>query len=238
MAFLTVLLVVIADYWLKVSNHIIPKSWLGDVCDAIEKYAQSPDACRGLSGAFQVVLIPTLIIGAVFWLAEALFGVAGYFVLGLFWLWYIVDFSCLKQDNHDAIFANAYQEIFAKLFWFSLFGPVGLALQFIAEYACHHLSRDQESVLRCALGQLLAALDWVPVRLYGLSFALVGAFSHTLPLVKDSLQLGLSDATELATQFGHSAMQNDESHPRRHLITRALWLWLVVMALISIGMLL
>jgi AmpE protein len=242
MVFMSVLIVVIVQYWLHLSNAALPKTWFVEAFRCLYSHTQSPNAGNGFSGALQVILVPVLITAVVFWIAQAIFGRFGYFVLGVAWLWYLMDVTSVHQKHTEAgrvLWTQTYRHIFSKIFWFALFGPVGMALQYFSALTYDELSQDDtHSQTRAAAGRILAVLDWVPARLLGLTYALVGHFSATFMLCQESLTSGLSDAAELVARFGEKT-QEDQSHVAvSATVMRALWVWLVVLALVSIGMLL
>lgn len=68
---------------------------------------------------------------------------------------------------------QAYQSLFAVIFWYFLLGPaIALGYRLLALTAAH----ARNEALRDCAGQVRHAFDWLPVRLLALSFALVGNF--------------------------------------------------------------
>ncbi|CAI8801476.1 MULTISPECIES: regulatory signaling modulator protein AmpE [Pseudomonas] len=87
----------------------------------------------------------------------------------------------LTADNAQALLERvqgnllwqAYQSFFAVIFWYFLLGPAAaLAYRLLALTAEH----GRTPVLRDHALQLRHAFDWAPVRVLGVSFALVGNF--------------------------------------------------------------
>jgi cobalamin biosynthesis protein CobD/CbiB len=87
---------------------------------------------------------------------------------------------------------DAYREVFAVLFWFLVLpGPAGAVLYRLSAMLAHEwqgevprgdttpLARDRGEFGRPAR-QLLWLLDWIPVRLTALSFAIVGDFEDAV----------------------------------------------------------
>jgi membrane protein required for beta-lactamase induction len=81
-------------------------------------------------------------------------------------------------------------------------------------------------------------MDWVPVRLVGLAFALVGKFGPTFGLWCNHL-LGMHEDQNLVVEYGKIALDAEENEKLPELILglleRGLLVWLVVLALFSIG---
>ena len=69
---------------------------------------------------------------------------------------------------------QAYQSFFAVIFWYFLLGPVAALSYRLLALAAEH-GNNPELVERAQ--QLRHAFDWLPVRLLGASFALVGNFA-------------------------------------------------------------
>jgi AmpE protein len=81
--------------------------------------------------------------------------------------------DALAEQAQGWLLWQAFQSFFAVVFWYSLLGPaLALAYRLLALVAEHSLNP--------ALGEqahrLRHALDWLPARLLGASFALVGNF--------------------------------------------------------------
>ncbi len=106
---------------------------------------------------------------------------------------------------------DAYRQVFAVLFWFVLLpGPAGAvlyrAVALIAQEWQGPVPGEEPSALvlsRREFGRpaawLLAVLDWIPVRLTALSFAVVGDF-------EDAIACWRTQASRWATQAGGRAV--------------------------------
>ncbi len=242
MAFIAVLICVIVQHWFNFSADVIPNSWLNHLFEWMKRHAQAPEAGQGFSGVAQYVLIPLIVVALIFWLVTFAFGWTGYFILGVIWLWYTLRIPgrhADEQRDSKQIFEHSYQCIFARLFWFCLLGPVGLALYFFADSLRNFLqSKDVECNETSAVTIVLSVLDWIPVRLLGLTYALVGRFAETFKFWRQQLGAGITNYNELAAAFAEMAVPEPDSHQALALVIRAVWVWVVVLAIISIGMLL
>ena len=106
---------------------------------------------------------------------------------------------------------DAYRQVFAVIFWFAVLpGPAGAVLYraavlLAAEWKGPLPGVDSSAVVlsRSEFGRpartLLAALDWIPVRLTALSFAIVGDF-------EDAVACWRTQAKRWATQDGGMAV--------------------------------
>jgi AmpE protein len=75
----------------------------------------------------------------------------------------------------NALFVEANRRVFAVFFWFILVGPAGAVL-----YRLVDLCRKQGATTAYAATNVLAVLDWLPVRLLSLIFALGGHFTKVI----------------------------------------------------------
>ncbi|MEE1867687.1 regulatory signaling modulator protein AmpE [Pseudomonas auratipiscis] len=83
------------------------------------------------------------------------------------------DASSLLERVQGHLLWQAYQSFFAVIFWYALLGPAAaLAYRLLALSAEH----ANTAALRERAQQLRHAFDWAPVRVLGVSFALVGNF--------------------------------------------------------------
>lgn len=139
-----------------------------------------------------------------------------------------------------AILWPSYQRFFAVLFWFIVLGPAGAVLYRLSTKVHSHLAHAD------AMGEWnekwCAILDWVPIRLLSLIYALVGnfavTFSHWLDRVVTpaadnqavfiecaSIALGVENTQLTETQQQAAAALND----------RALIVWIIMVALFTLG---
>nr|WP_314483147.1 regulatory signaling modulator protein AmpE [uncultured Pseudomonas sp.] len=79
----------------------------------------------------------------------------------------------LREQLQSRLLWEAYQGFFAVIFWYFVLGPAAaLAYRLLALCETH----SQQPALARQAGQLRHVMDWVPVRVVALSFALVGNF--------------------------------------------------------------
>lgn len=154
-----------------------------------------------------------------------------------------VDLADLPQDDwpqlHQRMLeATAYQgfeRLFAVLFWFVLFGPAGALLYRLSFlYAQTH---PEEPARRW-----LWALEWLPVRLLGVSFAITGNFvgcvnrwkvyvfcltSTSRSVLRETVLGALSVDDELMQSCDCTQR---EINALKRLYTRTLWFWVTCLA--------
>lgn len=229
---LFVILVCLALQWsLNLSSAPYQRNWVAHYVAFIRKYFS-----KLLDGHYlfnMAILILPIVIGVslIFTIVYHVFGHVGYVLLSLALLWYCVDAAVLKQGSSD-LPQHSYQKIFSLLFWYFIFGPAGLAFYIVVRTLQAYLLEQQHF-----FGLLLGILDWVPVRLMGFSFAVVGNFSAVFKEWIRVLFQGIGDNAVLLTSWTDAALgsENKNSQEMMRLIQRALIAWLVVMALVTIG---
>jgi AmpE protein len=164
----------------------------------------------------------------------------------------------LHAQARAQFFYRGFERMFAVLFWFAVAGPA-LALAYrlaflYRERAVTAVAADNRLALALA-EQLLALFEWVPARLLGLSFVVVGSFADGLRAWIDQLQqhgasarnyldavaasvLGyenpdaMLEASRSETEFLSRA--EDELKQLQIVLNRAMVLWLATMALIQV----
>lgn len=102
------------------------------------------------------------------------------------------------------VFHLGYESVFPVLFWFLLAGPAGALLYRLAVLDHEQARRTDPEQPRGA--RLLHWLDWVPVRLQALSFALVGHFDAGIAACKPLLGDVDADATGVLDAAGCAAL--------------------------------
>ncbi len=146
-----------------------------------------------------------------------------------------------------AIFLRADQHIFGILFWYIVLGPVGAVLYYLVDYLVDHrqLLAEEPKVILPSLLRLQGILDWLPNRLTGLTYALVGHFGYAFSRWIEHLTAGLNQSRELTYLSGLEALELDHSNEESanihenskatHLIDRAIVVWIVMIAIFTLG---
>ncbi|QJD60642.1 regulatory signaling modulator protein AmpE [Pseudomonas sp. gcc21] len=158
-------------------------------------------------------------------LAERDFGVVG------------DDAAVLLQGLRGRMAAEACHGYFVPAFWYVLLGPivaVGYRLAWLA-------SQRSDAGGNAFAGALAHALEWLPVRLMGLSFALVGHFDATLAVLRRVVLQWEPQTVQLAQWFTAAALTESSAVPvaqpldvMRTFLLRAVLVWAVVIAFISL----
>ncbi|WP_444931987.1 regulatory signaling modulator protein AmpE [Microbulbifer sp. SSSA002] len=158
------------------------------------------------------------------------------------------DGTCLHEQVFRGAAYCAFERLFAVLFWFILLGiPGAILFRLSAMYAENTRDSSEETTA----ARWLWLLEWLPVRVMGLSFAIVGNFagcyrawrrvlmcreSDTDQVLEAYLEgaLGGIDASECSGSADLSQLQRQsgaEIEGLQALLSRALLLWITALAL-------
>jgi len=176
------------------------------------------------------------------------------FLLQLTILWYYLEARPLKELSANSVsiadvFANRYHNIFALIFWFLILGPFGVILYAELRNLENHLKIESKADVYFS-GDFLQKItfirglfDWIPIRLLGLTYALVGHFKPAFQYWCNYLS-GVQLESPLVVNYGLMALNWDpnvvsgtqvEMNEIESLTNRALIVWLVAIALFTIG---
>ncbi len=157
------------------------------------------------------------------------------------------DNAVLIRSITCKIFILADRYIFSVLFWYILFGTTGAVIYALINYLSNHIN-PPEAVIASPIGHAAATLqdllEWIPVRLSGLAYALVGNFANAIVIWRKYLWTGLSDSHELAPKIGLAALDLDkkdtaytdveENKRALDLVEKGVVLWVVVIAICTL----
>lgn len=109
------------------------------------------------------------------------------------------------KDFIDHIFLQASQRIFAVGFWFALLGPCGAVL-----YRLVTVMASGASGANPLVDNTLAVLEWVPVRIMTLTFALGGNFAKVSSIWVKKAPAGLGENETMLLDCGFAALGLEE----------------------------
>ncbi len=137
-----------------------------------------------------------------------------------------------------AIFMRSFERIFAVLFWFIIFGSYGAVVYVML------------NMLDCVVGmpevkRLKGWIDWLPLRLLAVAFALTGHFVHEFSYCFKHCWGGIEASREFVCDLGLVALNVDtkpekeielaENYAAISLIDRSLIAWVVTVAIFTLG---
>lgn len=246
MALIVVLLCLALQRYLHVNSYSRRFDWVSPYYHWLVNKVEYLSKCHGFVSLLIVVLPVVVVVSLLFAFTYHLLGVLGYTVLNLALLWYCADGRDLQKEPYENVsaqdlFMRTYADLFAILFWYFVFGPVGLTLYVTIAWLRQHiegLSENKPEALLFYLVKAQGVLDWVPVRLLGLSYALVGHFGAVFKPWMAELLKGLRDEQSQLSDWGKAAISGSDADKKDDaiaIIDRSLLVWLVIMALYSIG---
>ncbi len=193
-----------------------------------------------------ILLMPVLIVFNLFFtLIYHLGGVYVYAIFNFILVWLCIDGRDLIKTFADLppmeLFVLSYERVFAVIFWFVVFGPAGLILYTSVISLRNCLQAEGHQSLLFYVLKLKAILDWAPVRLLGLSYAVVGHYSSVSKVWAVHWQGGLQSDAELTIEFGSAALGVNKSALNAmqpevvQIIDRALIFWLITISLLTLA---
>lgn len=147
------------------------------------------------------------------------------------------DWSNLHLQMLDEAAYRGFERMFAVLFWFFVFGPLAALA-----YRLAYLYAEQEQSSAFAK-KILWGLEWLPVRVLGLSFAVTGNFVGCMQCWRERVLCFQLSTRETMGRFVLGALSVDDKLiqtcdvTRRELglmdglYRRTVWLWLALAAL-------
>ena len=140
----------------------------------------------------------------------------------------------LAQAVRARVTLEALRGYFVPAFWYLLLGPVAALGYRLASAAAE---RNREGSAGAA--EAVQALDWLPVRLLGLSLALVGRYSTTVDYLKRRIADWDTPVDRLAGGLIEAAMDKPSQvslqvGATRRLLVHALLVWAVFAAFLSL----
>jgi len=128
--------------------------------------------------------------------------------------------------------------LFGVIFWFAILGPVGAIIYRLSQELKINYSDDPVLTKNCE--RMLYLLNWIPVRLLSISFAITGHFEGALAAYHENKE---TDRTQqyLLIDICHGALEGNETDEKagylsafRGLVLRSLVVWLTCIALLTL----
>ncbi|WP_342227135.1 hypothetical protein [Rickettsiella endosymbiont of Rhagonycha lignosa] len=247
MTFITLLLCLGLERCLHRGNFLSRFNWFEQYVSKINDLTKNNNWSQQYFFPLLFVVLPIVIPVAIIYFLSATF------VQGLlaFLIGAVVLFYCLGPINifdtkqiHQPIFWQANESLFAVIFWMALLGPIAALVYRLVERSAH--IHPSYPALGKSAQQVRALLDWLPVRLFSILFALAGNFVQTSHFCLDYLLRDVSLNRELIEKSGRIALGLDESteftnenyDSALRLIDRDLILFLIIVFAVTLGVLL
>jgi len=161
----------------------------------------------------------------------------------------IGNMADLHRAVSRAILLKSFEQVFVGLFWFIIFGMYGITTYFLMTLLRQNALKVNSNYIELAklAAQVQGILEWLPARLLGFSYALVGNFNKGCNYCSKYLWSGLSEVKKFVVDSGLAALDvspnisdadQNENRATLDIINRVLIVWLVGAALVLIGILL
>jgi AmpE protein len=247
MTFITLLLCLGLERYLHRGNFLARFNWFEQYVSKIHDLTKNNSWSQQYFIPLLFVVLPIVIPVAIIYFLSATF------IQGLlaFLIGAVVLFYCLGPINifdtkqiHQPIFWQANECLFAVIFWMALLGPIAALVYRLVERSAH--IHPSYPALGKSAQQVRALLDWLPVRLFSILFALAGNFVQTSHFCLDYLLRDVSFNRELIEKSGRIALGLDETteftnenyDSALRLIDRDLILFLIIVFAVTLGVLL
>jgi len=244
MHLIIILLSLALEHFYPHLSHLRKDNFLVSIQAWWAKYFSGTSLWRpSLAVVLGLVPIIVLIILVRLLLASLLFGFLGY-IFDVIVLWYLLrneektasDNEEIVGDYQSALFWRAHEQRFAILFWYCVLGIWAAALYRLLTVLQEH-AQPEDNPYHFALpviAQWHGVLAWLPARVTALSYALVGNFVPAFSCwQQQAWQRG--ESFQLLINCGEAALDEREDSAAQLLIKRASLLWLLVLALMTIG---
>ncbi len=140
----------------------------------------------------------------------------------------------LGQAVRASVALEALRGYFVPAFWYLLLGPVAAL-----GYRLTWLTAARSGPAGKVAGEARQALEWVPLRLLGVSLALVGRLAQTMKVLRRDITDWDTPNSQLLSRLVEAALGAPaSSEPRlrhtRRLLLHCLLLWAVIIAFLSL----
>ncbi len=152
----------------------------------------------------------------------------------------------LSRAVSRAILLKSFEQIFVGLFWFMVGNIYGVITYFMIAHLRQSALRINHNYIELAklAAKIQMVLEWLPARLLGFSYALVGNFNKGFGYFSKYVWSGPGEVKKFVVDSGLAALDvspnagdADQSENRAILdiISRVLIVWLVGMMLVLVG---
>ncbi len=219
-------------------------AWLQAYFRWLEKKIEFLTEEHALVTVLLLILPLIIVVILVFSLIYHFLGIFVYAIFNFILLWFCMDGRDLLRRPYLGasvadLFKLTFERLFAVIFWFVIFGPAGLILYTAVISLRNYLvSADNPHTLYYTL-KIKAILDWLPIRLLGLSYAIVGNFTAVSKIWMQHWREGLESDAHLTVEYGSTALDISESALSGagieviQIINRCLVFWILVLGLLS-----
>jgi membrane protein required for beta-lactamase induction len=238
---LAIILAVITDQWTEqaTGQQIIDRcrsaNWLKSYLSKVMTAIGNMGVTQGYLIAF--ILLAPLLLGVLLvqqLMMHLLTKMLGSLLFAVFSLFYFLGNKESKRSYSD--FVVAHERSFGVLFWFAVLGPVGALTYWflVASTQSDLVSEQNNASLSAALNRMHAIAAWIPARLTGFLYALLGNFAAGFGCWLSCMRNVSMQSSEVLDQCGKAATDSSVGDEESKLVYRASISWVVLSVLIVI----
>ena len=240
MIFTVVLITLLIQWFVNLEGRYRYNGWFSAYYFWINKTVKVPFPWLNVAIWILPFIILAVLLHGMF---HHFWGIAGQFIFNLLLLWYCTDYDgakdrAKKDNDMGSFFTFTFERVFAMIFWYAFLGVMGLTLYYmvcVVRNTLEQLNEHNQGSWQ-VVNQLRGILDWVPLRIVGLTFALVGRFSTTFAAVFKATFTGVGETRKQVVEWAELALEEGHSLAAAlALVDRTLLVWLVALALLSVG---
>jgi len=228
-------------------SFVSKQSWFEDY---LKKWHAVLAKTNGYIGLFLLVVPFLLILGALHFISYGHFFGLPHLLLLILVIFVGVDFKTQTKDqqpNCKAIFMYAFESLFAPLFWFLALDIYGLALYYLVANFYKGAVNLGPTYSRSSKAAKMVQniLDWIPMRILALSYALAGQFVTAFTYCYQEILSASMDVVFFVVQTAlvsiglgfdkESDSAVKEKQAAISLASRTLLIWIVAIVLFTFG---
>ncbi len=158
----------------------------------------------------------------------------GHMIFMMVTLYYCLN--CDIEDEHESILILAHERIFGVLFWFAIFGATGAMLYWILTVSKAMSDRISIPItnFQRGLNIMHGLAAWLPARVTGLIYALVGDFVGGFNCWHSYMRAATVPSSKVLLDCGQASLDSLSSREEEELVERALVAWVIVGMLIAL----
>lgn len=239
MKFLVVIIALLIVYSTNLANVLQPRKIIDPYLKVMNKIFIDFKIQSANMQLFILLIVFLLVVGLLYGLlSKFFFSVFAFFFAVIILIFCLTGLHFSPEQPPEIILHQAVKQLFSILFWFLILGPIGAVLYVLVDAIKQNYFSTELTV---QANKLEILLDWIPVRLLGFCFALIGHFSSVINYwashvysAAENNENFLYGCFDLACSKEHLASKDQElmSEYLIKLIYRSLILWLVVVAVV------
>lgn len=163
-----------------------------------------------------------------------LMGVSGAVLFAAIVLFYLLGNN--QTEQHKSEFVTAHERSFAILFWFAALGNIGaLTYWFLVVLTqTKQVSEETNEEFYIAIDWLHAVAAWIPARITGFIYALVGNFTAGFNSWLTAMRTPTMQSSEFLADCGQASVDAAIANDGVNLVNRAFIAWVVLSILIVV----